>query len=290
MSTRLALPLAFAVAAILAGCATPSAAPPAVVHYAGDTQDAWDAWHRELDRLLPADAILLGEQHDAPEHHALEKATVAHLAARQRLAAVVLEMADAGTRTTDMPANASDEDVRQALRWNDKGWPWTSYGPTVMAAVRAQIPVLGGNLPRANMAQAMKNTELDGKLNAEALQMQIDAIQKGHCGLLPETQLLPMARIQLARDDSMARTVAAAAAAAATAQPGRTVLLIAGNGHVRDRLGVARWLPDGLVARKVMAQAGEIDPAIKPEADAFVVTPQLPAKDHCAELRKQWKR
>lgn len=284
MSKHLALPLALAAAAALAGCATPSAAPPAVVQYAGDTQDAWDAWHRQLDRLLPADAILLGEQHDAPEHHALEKATVAHLAARQRLAAVVLEMADAGTHTTGMPANASDEDVRQALRWNDKGWPWTSYGPTVMAAVRAQVPVLGGNLPRADMGQAMKNTDLDGKLSTEALQMQIDAIQKGHCGLLPETQLLPMARIQLARDDSMARTVADAA------QPGRTVLLIAGNGHVRDRLGVARWLPERLVARKVMAQAGEIDPAIKPEADAFVVTPPLPAKDHCAELRKQWKR
>ena len=41
-----------------------------------------------LASLLPADALLLGEQHDAPEHHVLERQVVAWLAARGQLAAL----------------------------------------------------------------------------------------------------------------------------------------------------------------------------------------------------------
>lgn len=40
--------------------------------------------------------VLLGEQHDAPEHQALARLSVEALAAAQRLSALVLEMADEG--------------------------------------------------------------------------------------------------------------------------------------------------------------------------------------------------
>jgi uncharacterized iron-regulated protein len=117
----------------LAGCAT----PPRTPRCAGAT----------LAALLPADALLVGEQHDAAEHHRLERALVETLAARGQLAALVLEMADAGQSTASLTRGADEADVRTALAWNDAAWPWLSYGPAVMAAVRAGVPVLGGNLP-----------------------------------------------------------------------------------------------------------------------------------------------
>jgi hypothetical protein len=97
--------------ALLAGCA---ASPPAA-----DSSTA-----RRMAALLPADAVLLGEQHDAPEHHVIERETVEALVARGRLAALTLEMAEEGNGTGHLPADATEEQVRTALSWNDKGWPW----------------------------------------------------------------------------------------------------------------------------------------------------------------------
>ncbi|QIL82007.1 ChaN family lipoprotein [Diaphorobacter sp. HDW4A] len=241
-------------------------------------------WHETLTQIQSAPVILLGEQHDAPEHHAIETDTVRELAARGKLAALVMEMADAGVSTSGLPTNASEAEVQNRLNWNDKGWPWKSYGPTVMAAVRANIPVLGGNLPRGQMANTMKNAHLDQHLDAKAMQIQINTIKEGHCNLLPETQLQPMTRIQLARDESMARVVASAVTG------DRTVLLVAGHGHVRTRVGVPTWLPRDLPYKAVIAQAGQVKGAIKDEADIFIVTHELPQKDHCAELRERFKR
>jgi hypothetical protein len=55
--------------------------------------------------------------------------------------------------------------------------------------------------------------------------------------MLPESQITPMTRVQIARDLAMAQTLRAAA------QPGRTVLLLAGRGHVDRQLGVPQHLP-----------------------------------------------
>ena len=51
------------------------------------------------------------------------------------------------------------------LAWDDAGWPWAAYGPAVMAAVRAGVPVLGANRPRSRMREDMGRTfagTLDG--------------------------------------------------------------------------------------------------------------------------------
>src|SRR4051812_36809579 len=93
------------------------------------------------------DAVLIGEQHDAEAHAGIQERWVSTLAQRGALGAVALEMAEHGTSTLGLPRTASDEQVRQALHWNQgTGWPWERYGPAIMAAVRAGVPVLGGNL------------------------------------------------------------------------------------------------------------------------------------------------
>ena len=254
----------------LAGCA--SSPPPSP-----------SAWHAELLQH-PPHILLLGEQHDAPEHQQWQRQTVAQWAASGQLAAVVLEMADAEHSTQAVDKSVDESAVQQALAWNDKAWPWQAYGPVVMAAVRAGVPVLGGNLPRAQMREVMQQSQWDKHLPAASWQRQLDAIRDGHCDLLPESQLVPMARIQLAKDASLART------AQQQMQPGKTVLLIAGHGHVLRSIGIPSWLPAGTRSVVAIGQAG--DAAQAPEADRDWVhnTPAVPAKDHCAALQKQWKK
>lgn len=233
--------------------------------------------------LLPADAVLVGEQHDADDHHRLERDVVALLAARGTLAALALEMAEEGKSTAGLPADAPESAVQAALAWNDKGWPWRRYGPAVMAAVRASVPVLGANLPRERMRATMQEAVLDSRLDATNLERQRQAIRDGHCGLLPESQIAPMTRIQIARDEAMARTLVAAH------QPGKTAVLLAGGGHVlRDR-GVPRHLPAGFSAKVILLRAGPAQDAAGTSgavADLVEETPALPPVDHCASLRK----
>lgn len=242
-------------------------------------------WTDRLQSLLPADVLLLGEQHDAPDHQRLQREAVAWLSARGQLAAVVMEMAERGHSTRGLPRDASEAQAQAALQWDNAAWPWQAYGPVVMAAVGAGVPVLGGNLPRARMRAAMAETAWDRHLPAPALAEQQQAMRDGHCGLLPESQIAPMARIQIARDASMARTAQEAL------RSGKTVLLVAGGGHVLRHLGVPTHWPANLVSKVVIAQVEHAPAAIKSgaQADAVVQTPALPPRDVCAELREQWR-
>ena len=235
---------------------------------------------------MPTPVLMLGEQHDAPEHQALQRDVVQALAARGQLGALVMEMAEQGRQTTGLPREASEARVREALNWTDQGgWPWPAYSAVVMAAVRAGVPVLGGDLPRSQMTAAMGTDALEKRVDSGVLQEQRQGIREGHCDLLPESQIAPMTRIQLARDDTLARTVVAAVEKAGA---GKTVVLVAGNGHVRRDLGVPLYLPKTLAHRVVMAQAGGPKAALP--SDAVWLTPPQPPRDHCAELRQQFKR
>jgi len=268
----LALALAFTFSVSLAGCAADHGATSAS---ATELQTRIDAW-------LPADVLLLGEQHDAPAHQALQQQIVEALAARGVLAAVALEMADSGDSTAALPPNASEEQTRNALRWNNDAWPWAAYGPSVMSAVRAGVPVLGANLPSAQLRSHMADAALDQRLPGPALKAQQQLIRQGHCDLLPESQITPMTRIQIAKDMRMANTVQAAA------RPGQVVVLISGSVHADKQLGVPQHLPPELRVKAIRFRSGTAAAGGERESfDDVWLTPATPDKDYCAGLAKQ---
>ena len=236
-----------------------------------------------LAAWLPADVLLLGEQHDAVAHQRVQQGLVATLAGRGQLAALALEMADSGTSTAGLPSDASPEQVRTSLKWDDTAWPWTAYGPVVMSAQRAGVPVLGANLPRGDMRASMADSQLDLRLPAPAFKAQQQLIRQGHCDLLPEGQITPMTRIQIARDRRMADTLAKAA------QKGKVVVLISGSVHADKQLGVPQHLPAGLQVKSVRLLAGgKVLPG--ETFDSIWGTEATPDKDYCAGLREQFRK
>lgn len=236
---------------------------------------------QRIATLQPVDALLLGEQHDAPEHHVIEREAVEALVARGQLAALALEMAEEGRSTAHVAPTATEAQVRTALDWSDKAWLWADYGPAVMAAVRGGVPVLGANMPRARMKDAMADVSLDAQLNGEAYTAQQNAVREGHCRMLPESQILPMTRIQVGRDRAMAQTLVKAR------RPGQTVLLIAGAGHVVRTLGVPQHLPDDVRVATVRMMAAPATAEVVPgDYDKTWRTPPLPEKDYCAEFKR----
>jgi len=236
-----------------------------------------------LAAWLPADVLLLGEQHDAVAHQRVQQGLVATLAGRGQLAALALEMADSGHSTAGLPAGASEEETRRQLNWNNEAWPWTAYGPVVMTAVRAGVPVLGANLPRSDMRASMTDSQLDQRLSVPAFKAQQQLIRQGHCDLLPEGQIAPMTRIQIARDRRMADTLAKAV------QPGKVVVLISGSVHADKQLGVPQHLPAGLQVKSVRLLAG--GKSLPGETfDSVWSTEATPDKDYCAGLREQFRK
>ena len=234
----------------------------------------------QLRQLLPADALLLGEQHDAPEHQRIHQQVVQALAAQGQLAALALEMAPRDGSTRGLPPQASEADIQTALRWDERAWPWAAYGPAVLSAVRG-VPVLGANLPRDELRATMRDASLDQRLPSAALAEQQQRIRSGHCDLLPESQIAPMTRMQIARDRVMAQTITEAA------QAGRTVLLLAGHGHVAPALGVPQHLPPGFKVKTVLLQASQGDTATETVANFNLVWPTgpIPPRDYCAEFK-----
>jgi len=264
--------------AVLSSCANPLEAP--VLRPLGAEAQALATTRLAL--LLPMDVLLLGEQHDAPEHQQIHQQVIALLAQRSQLGAVALEMADAGGTTAKLHPSSTEQDARNALKWNDKGWPWETYGPAVMTAVRAGVLVVGANLPRESMRGSMGDSTLDGQLPGAALKAQQQLIRTGHCNLLPESQITPMTRIQIARDMKMAETLKE------VALPGKVILLLAGSAHADRLLGVPQHLPASLKVKAVQLRAGGAAAADNIGAfDAVWPTPALPEKDYCAAFKAQ---
>jgi uncharacterized iron-regulated protein len=265
----------------------------AALSWAASLARASDEWTPRLDALLPTRALLLGEQHDASEHQRIARALVQTLADRSALAAVVLEMLPAGSSSAQLPRDSTEAAVQRALGWNEGAWPWAAYGPVVMAAVQAGVPVLGGNLPDQQMRAQMARSELDGRLAPAALAEQQQLMRQGHCGLLPESQIVPMARIQIARDLSLAATLEAAMRQAG---PQQLVLMLSGSVHADKRLGVPAHLPPELAVRSVRLLAGgpsgQAGQGSQNEGlfDAHWPTAPAPPTDHCAALREHFRQ
>ena len=231
--------------------------------------------------LPDAPVIVFGEQHDQPDHQRQTAQAVRQLAAQGLLAALVIEMAERGRDTAALPRDASAAQVREALGW--RNWEWPVYEDVVMAAVRAGVPVRGGNLPRERMREAMADAGRDALLDAATREKLATAVRDGHCGLLPAAQEPGMVRIQIARDQAMAQTVAE------SLRPGQRVLLLTGAQHASRDRGVPLHLamrPDAPSVHVVIFG----DPSSGLAADEQRTAIVTPRPDPCDGLAEQLGR
>ena len=227
----------------------------------------------------PPDVLMLGERHDAPGQMALVADELQRLSAQGRLAALAIEMAPAGTTTAALPRDAAAPAIRKALTWNDKAWPWDRYAGPITVAVSAGVPVVGANLPQDQIKTAMEDVSLDAQVSDATRARLAAAIREGHCGLMPENRIEPMVRVQIARDRSMAHTLAESTVA------GRTAVLLAGSGHTDREQGVLQHLPTQLTVRSIALVAQGDRPS--GHFDTTWATPMARAGDPCAALALQ---
>jgi uncharacterized iron-regulated protein len=248
---------AASLAAVIAGCTSPAGTVPASpATFAPPAAPAAPA----APRLLPAEpqaladamrgmpVVLLGEVHDNAAQHALRAAALERLLAAGARPAIAFEQfdrerqADVDRARRERPGDA-DWLITQAAGTRD-GWDWSLYRPFVRLALAHDLPIVAANLSRSDASRVMREgyaAAFDAQTRASlglddvpaplraAHEREVDA---GHCGLMPQAMLGPMARAQIARDATLALAIAPWTA--------RGVVLLTGNGHARADIGVPR--------------------------------------------------
>lgn len=237
-----------------------------------------------VDELAQADRILVGERHDNPDHHSLQRWLLQALAQRRPPGSLLLEMVNPDQQTAVDQVKAAfargepPRDLPAALRWQ-KGWDWNLYAPVVSYALAQPYPLLSANLDRADVAVIYRRQPtIDGPAASKPVQDKLlEQIRISHCNLLPETQLPAMLAVQQQRDRRMAERLATAPEPA---------VLIAGAFHVRRDVGAPLHLSDEQARRTlalILAEPGETLNASQADFAWFTHGPQR--QDLCASLR-----
>ncbi|MBE0505677.1 MAG: ChaN family lipoprotein [Marinospirillum sp.] len=231
--------------------------------------------------------LLIGEQHDNPDHQRLTLAWLQALATSNRMGVLALEMA----RLEQQPlldAQLGQQVTPEDLNWT-QGWPWERYGALVQQGLLQAQQVLATDPSREKQMLAYRDGAPQAALTraqAEALDALID---QGHCGMLPAERLPAMRQVQLFRDQVMAATLAA------VQLQGRVGLMQAGAVHTRRDIGIPRWLPDGMEYSSLwLVQVNQHQQPEEylaagvdgiPITDYIYFTPAIPAVDYCEAFK-----
>jgi uncharacterized iron-regulated protein len=265
--------------------------------------------------LAAADIVLLGENHDNPDHHILQAWVLQQVLADWGENAVVIfemigaEEEEALTKALNATPPPLVAELGPILRWEARGWPsFAIYQPIAEAVINKKAKFRAGYGANSETMQVAKQglngmapekrekLALNNELPAPDLAALMDELFKGHCEMIGREKLAPMAAIQRFRDASLAD-----AALTALADAGKPAVIIAGNGHVRKDRGAPLYIQSRDAGKRVVSVmhvetgADTIDrdsfiatrPDGKPAADFFLFTPAADRGDPCDAFRKK---
>lgn len=251
-----------------------------------------------LENLARTEVILIGEKHDNPDHHMLERRILGELS--EQPTEVVLEMLDDSQSSLleTLDRETQGNQLKERLMWNDKGWPWKSYGPLMEQAVSSGLKLSAGNLSQDQVKKIYQSGSealtADDRLksalsvNDTVKQTLLTEIYEQHCKMMPRDALNPMLSIQLARDARMASAIVDSEAS--------RVVLVAGAYHVRKDSAVPLHLEligadkkvVVVILKEVDAEIDDYDAYLKDQvsvADYIWFTPKSTDRDYCADLK-----
>ncbi len=271
---------------------------------------AYVEFDKLADAIIDARLVLLGEKHDNPDHHRLQAVLIDRIVGSGARPAIVWEMIDRSKQgDLDAVGGSADPDaLADAADWQASGWPeWETYRPIAVSAAKAGLAHIAANLDRAD-TRTVAGTGVSGipseltdripgarDIPESVAAEHLDAVDKGHCGLVPRDRLGPMVDVQWARDIALAEGLLRG-----EARSGEGAVLIAGGGHTRTDAGVpvhirraspdARLVtvaflevPAGIRDADGMKEIAESEPA-----DFIWWTPIAKDVDYCAELRERF--
>jgi uncharacterized iron-regulated protein len=257
-----------------------------------------DVMNPEQQRaLLAADVILLGEQHDNPYHHAIQKQVLELLGVQSKLGSVVFEQVNWEQQPVLTALNnCSLGQLATDLEWSASGWPdYKFYEPLFMSATRYRAQLIAGNIAPQNSkaiyqkgysalfsADEQKKLGLDTELDPDAQSALEQEIFQGHCGMLPQDRVKT---IQRTRDAAMAL------AWFRQHKHGKTVFIV-GAGHARKDFGIP-WYLERLKPGLRIYSIGMNETGAEGKAavyDQIITTAPAEREDPCVGLKEKFSK
>ena len=249
-------------------------------------------------QLRGARIALLGEVHDNAEGQQRRLALLRSAVAAGWRPAIAMEQFDTDRQADiDRARREAPRDAQHVIALAapaSSGWDWALYRPVIDLALEYDLPLRAANLAAADTSKVVRGgyasafdparlmalglTQAIAPAWQAAQEREIDA---GHCGMLPPPMWPAMARAQFARDAVMASVLREAGTNGA--------VLIAGNGHVRRDIGVARWFGAGEQGRVFAIGFVEepVDAAFAASFDHVVRVAAAPRADPCEAFSKR---
>ena len=229
--------------------------------------------------LAKADVVFVGEQHDDPNTHRLERALLDGLARRRGDIILSLEMfeRDVQPRLTQFHRGALPEVEFLA---SSRPWPRyaTDYKPLVDLAVERKWPIVAANIPRPIASEISKGglevlrnkgeTEMEWVAHdwdcpvGDEYYKRFEDVMRGHTSA-SEMPLFYAA--QCLKDETMAESITKAWSAAASTIPGTRPLVVHYNGSFHSDYGlgtaarVKRRMPDIKTLVVTIIPTGNLD-------------------------------
>ncbi len=213
-----------------------------------------------VDDLLQADVIYLGEKHDNPEHHRLQRRIIQALIAKGRHphlgfeffstseTPLLLDFVDSQrAHHSDVVEKRVEAMLRKQLGWDDKSDTlWSYYLELLRLAKKKNLLAAGLDLSDAQKRRISRkgwdklteiekrsifSTHLDDKIYQNYM---YNIFSQVHCGIKNPGMQSRLYDTWVARNDTMAHTIAELH----DTQPDRPVVVIIGGGHTEHNLGV----------------------------------------------------
>lgn len=195
-----------------------------------------------LRRAAQAEVLLLGETHDNPEHHRLQRRILAARTNAGSPPTLLMEQFDIDQQPAIDEALRNGGDLGPLMR----GWEWPHYRSLVADALHAGMRLRAANVARSGLrpvvrdgfsaiaAGEIERLALHRTWDGEREKFMAEIIEASHCGKVSGPLREGLVRAQRLRDATLAD--------AALANLGHGVVFILGRGHARRDVGVPHYL------------------------------------------------
>ncbi len=254
-------------------------------------------------RLAAARLVLVGETHDHPVHHAVQREILELMAAGGGPLVVGVEWLDHEVQPACDRFSAgllTVEEFAREVAWETRwGFPLSLYAPLLETIRQRRLPLVALNAPAPVVRQVARGglaSLAPGQRAALAPALDLEdpayaallaAHLAGH-GLSDPAGRANFLAAQIVRDETMAERMAAALAP--WPDGGRRGLVLCGSGHMAEGLGIpprlARRLPGAAPLAVLLLDAGEPlpvrPPSPSPGSGVVIFTEPAPSRPPAA--------
>ncbi len=248
--------------ALLIGCSqmTPIRQDPLIGKIFSSRSNQEIPYQQLFNEILKADVVYLGENHENADHHAHQMQIIQDLIKQGKKPMIGFEFfsVDQTGHLMNYAAGFSAkhpesvEKKREAMLRNNLGWlnrtdtTWQFYFQFVELAAKNKLTVFGADLPAGIVRRITRNgtaelTEIEkGFLQTTPFEddayqkLMFERIKAAHCGYGHQKMMERMYDSWLARNDSMAHSIATMR----KANPEQPVVMILGKGHTENNMAV----------------------------------------------------